>query len=475
MPSTTLHGDLELLASPGNLHGAGLLKVAGGLDLTGAAGDTEVIKAETGSIRIQADAAGKDATVSSAGRTTVSSSGTNGVLVQATNGNVGLVSTDHDITLNASPSKSVIIEAGTTTVKGSLSVTDNLLELNGYHSGATANKDSGIMMTRHADDVMQSSAPFADYNFTHTTTVQSYSGLNIVLASGNAGVRKGQYIRFGTQWKQITNYVDASKTVTLTAAFNSLAVGSQLVISSAVYTTLSAAAVGAQTFITVTNPELLKVNRLLKVHVNGNPGTHVIRRIVSFAGSNVTLDGNLGNSYSAGDPVYIFADNAATFYYDEGDDEFRLGYTYEEGTSASIYPTRFADLHLNKITTEVPIIAANDHSAKQVVNVPQNAGLGAAVEITFIPNTRGVLILMVESQAANGAGGIFTLSKSQVTDAGAAVFALVNTQSSTPDVEQLFVSWPASTKPKLYHIVQRGGASATTVAYNVRYLAMDIV
>lgn len=191
--------------------------------------------------------------------------------------------------------------------------------------------------------------------------------------------------------------------------------------------------------------------------------------VSSVTDNNVTLAVALVNAYTSAAVVTAYKSQANTLHYNESADEWRFAYSLEDGSSANIATSHYADIHCRKVIVEEGFQSAS--SATKVVSVTDNAGEGNAVTVPGL-KSRGTYQLVVESVEEDGATASFFLSKAVAAQTNASAFML---SAGTGLLgEEISVGWPANSPPVLYHSAPRTVAAGVALEYKVYFSTVGV-
>ncbi len=163
-----------------------------------------------------------------------------------------------------------------------------------------------------------------------------------------------------------------------------------------------------------------------------------------------------------GSSVYsLFASRNVAFSWIESADYFVLGTTPDNNAAQDlrIIP---GNLLVNNLIIEGSITGLDE-----VVCLVENSNTPEPIVKT---NQRGSYLIVVESQAANGASATFSASKAIASMVGS-TFRITSATGSAG--ESIDIDWPANDKVQLFHSTL--GAAANLLCYNVRVVSIDIL
>ena len=185
--------------------------------------------------------------------------------------------------------------------------------------------------------------------------------------------------------------------------------------------------------------------------------------------NSLTCTPALVNSYTLAATVKAFKTQSNSVHYNESSDEWRFGYSLDDGSGAQVVTSKYANVHCQKVIVEEGFSSASMSTA--TVNVADNAGSGAGVEVPGL-KLRGSYQLILESTEEDGATATFFISKGNSAQMTASVFAM--TSSFGASDESIWVEWPVGSPPKIFHDVPRTGASGLAVPYKVFYNTVGV-
>ena len=179
-------------------------------------------------------------------------------------------------------------------------------------------------------------------------------------------------------------------------------------------------------------------------------------------------------SRHADDHLGVAGDQSAAFLFDETIDRFKLGYTADDATAATVTVSRAADLQVDKLYCS-DVVASNFSASS--ISIPNfgsvpfqiNGNSVAAVAPEPALDHYGAYELIVRGPNG-GSHGSWRISKSASTsNSFVAIGAAI--QGEAQD-ELLTVNWPANSPPVFKHAVVRTDGSAAPIEYKLKYLSV---
>ena len=168
----------------------------------------------------------------------------------------------------------------------------------------------------------------------------------------------------------------------------------------------------------------------------------------------------------------VVGDTRTAFVYDEGADDFKLGYTDSDATSSSVVFSRLANFQAHKVTAAQfdvqvlgnPIVSPDINWTS--FQLAENSQVQTSVELPVLAKKWGAYDLVVESADGNSCG-VWRIAKS--SSASSSFVSMSSVQAGNGG-ELLGFRWAANTYPAFYHAVPRTGGTAALITYRVRYI-----
>jgi hypothetical protein len=191
--------------------------------------------------------------------------------------------------------------------------------------------------------------------------------------------------------------------------------------------------------------------------------------VTSIAANNITFTPAITHAFTVAAVIKAYTSQSNTLHYCESADEWRVGYSLDDGTGAQVAVNSYAPLHCKNLIVESGITSASSSTVS--VTIADNATLATGVQIPGL-KARGSYQLTIESVTATGACATFFLSKGNAASVTGSVFAM--TSSYGAQDESIWVEWPAGAAPTLYHDVAKTGATGLAVVYRVFYETVGV-
>lgn len=502
--------------------GALTLDGNGGVNIQGNAAEVDITT--TGTIDVNGAVIDIDANGGAgAGAITIDTNDTTaGISIgTATSGvpiSIGHTTSEVTINDNLTVTGNFTVNGTTTTIDTeNLTVEDTIILVNSIPSQLS--EDVGMAAKRFQNhntagtgDVIGGSAAF---QLTGTVTISSANGT--VTGSGTlftSEIQVNNLITVDGQTKKVTAIANDTS-LTVASAYTSSKVG-QLATSAHNSTshngsgdTGTAQAGGSSTTI-VLNNAASAVDDFYNgwwIHITGGTASGDVRRIKDYVGSTKTA-----TIYDAADetatPVvpaqgadFSASPDATSEYslhrcpfvlsaFDESADEWFFGCSaVDPASSGAVSITKYLDIHAGAGDFNGPITVdvINEHSSNhgvlidgvlikdgtitgtisgtaEVVNLTDNlTGTANRVELTSA-DTRGVFLILVQSQAVDGAVAMFACASNVAGEAGQ-VQRITNDRGA--DDENLRMTWQATEQPALYYQTGHTGGSGASIAYDI--------
>lgn len=174
------------------------------------------------------------------------------------------------------------------------------------------------------------------------------------------------------------------------------------------------------------------------------------------------------------DHAGVAGDQSATFLFDEAVDRFKLGYTADNATSATVTVSRAADLQVEKLYCS-DVVASNFSASS--ISIPNFASKAFTINGNSVAPVApepalqryGAYELIVQGPDG-GSHGSWRVSKSaSASPSFVAIGAAI--QGEAQD-ELIAVDWPANSPPVFKHAVVRTDGSAAPIEYKLKYLSV---
>lgn len=191
--------------------------------------------------------------------------------------------------------------------------------------------------------------------------------------------------------------------------------------------------------------------------------------IVSIAGNIITFAPTITHAFTIAAVVKAYKTQSNTIHYCEAADEWRVGYSLDNGTGAQVSINKYAPLHCQNLVVETGFSSGSSSTVS--VSIADNATLATGVQIPGL-KSRGSYQLTIESLVTNGACASFFLSKGNSASVTGSVFQM--TSSYGAQDESVWVEWPAGAAPTLYHDVPKTGAIGLALVYRVFFQTVGI-
>jgi hypothetical protein len=171
----------------------------------------------------------------------------------------------------------------------------------------------------------------------------------------------------------------------------------------------------------------------------------------------------------ADDHAGVAGDQSAAFVFDESIDRFKLGYTADNATSASLTMSRHADLQVEKLYCTN--LAASNISIPNFATVSFQINGNSTVAVAPEPalDHYGAYELIVRGPDG-GSHGSWRVSKS-ASGSNSFVAIGASIQGELQD-ELIAVDWPANSPPVFKHAVTRTDGSTAPILYKLKYLGV---
>lgn len=494
----------------------------GGVNIAGNAAEVDITT--TGTVDINSGPLDIDATggAGNAAVTLDTDDTTNGIAIgTGVSGvpiSIGHTTSEVTINDNLTVTGDLTVNGTTTTVDTeTLTVEDTIILVNSGPS--QLGEDVGLAAKRYQNhntagtgDVVSDSSTF---QLTGTATISDASGA--VVGSGTlftTELQVNNLITIDGQTKKVTAITDATN-LTVASAYTTSKAG-ELITSghdSANHNgsgdTGTAQAGGSATTI-ILNDAASTVDDFYNgwwIHITAGTASGDVRRIKDYVGSTQTA-----TIYSSADEVatpvspvqgadFTASPDATSVYslyrcpyilsaYDESADEWFFGCSGDDpATSGAVTITEYLNIHAGSAdlngTLTVDII--NEHSSNhgvlidgvlikdgtitgtisgtsEVVNLTDNlTGTANRVALTSA-DTRGVFLILVQSQAVDGATAMFACASNAAGESGQ-VQRIVHDRGD--DNENIRMTWQTSEQPALYYQTGHTGGSGASIPYDI--------